>query len=216
VSAYQVTKKTYSYNINIYQLQNQQIYQLPYVKIPKITTLYDISSNYAATNPFYLSDLRIYSTDISNTLTDWFCNIQNGQLVGSTFDNNNGGLVNSYGVNAIGSINSAVMNTGIITASTVTASNVNISGNLIVNGTNVVSSTNPTGSIIAFAGTIDPLDWVICDGLVRTNNSDGKYNGVASMGIGFGGSGISNYTPPNMIIQELTISSRPISWILKL
>ena len=215
VSGYRVTKKNYSYNVNIYQLQNQTIYSLPYIKIPQITTLYDISNNYAATNPCYLSDLRIYSTDISNTVSDWFCNIDNGHLMGSAFDNNVGGLVNSYGVNAIGSVNSAVMNTGIMTASTVTASNVNISGKLTVNGT-IINSMNPTGSMIAYAGTTDPVGWVICDGIVRTNNQDGKYNGISSMGIGFGGSGISNYTPPNMIIQELNISSRLISWILKL
>ena len=209
VSAYLVTTTNYSKNLNYYQLQDVS------ASVPK-KTLYDpITNYYAATNPFYLSDLRIYSTDISNTLSSWFCNIDNGHLIGSAFDNNVGGLVNSYGVNAIGSVNSAVMNTGIMTASTVIASNVNISGKLTVNGTNI-NSTNPTGSMIAYAGTTDPVGWVICDGIVRTNNQDGKYNSISSMGIGFGGSGISNYTPPNMIIQELNISSRPISWILKL
>ena len=209
VSAYLVTTTHYSKNLNYYQPQDVS------AAIPK-TTLYDPSTNYyAATNPCYLSDLRIYSTDISNTLSSWFCNIDNGHLMGSAFDNNVGGLVNSYGVNAIGSVNSAVMNTGIMTASTVIASNVNISGKLTVNGTNI-NSTNPTGSMIAYAGTTDPVGWVICDGIVRTNNQDGKYNSISSMGIGFGGSGVSNYTPPNMIIQELNISSRPISWILKL
>jgi hypothetical protein len=54
----------------------------------------------------------------------------------------------------------------------------------------------PTGSIMAYLGYSDPSGWVIMDGVVRDNNSDGKYNNLISMQIG---SGIvnGNYTPPN-------------------
>ena len=62
---------------------------------------------------------------------------------------------------------------------------------------NNISSTPPAGSIIAYLGTTDPDGWVIMDGTTRTNNSDGRYNALYSLGIGTGGSGTTNYTPPN-------------------
>uniref|UniRef100_A0A6C0JN90 Phage tail collar domain-containing protein n=1 Tax=viral metagenome TaxID=1070528 RepID=A0A6C0JN90_9ZZZZ len=54
------------------------------------------------------------------------------------------------------------------------------------------------GFIYAYTGTTDPIGWVICDGQIRTDNSDGKYNNLAAMGIGTGGSGTSNYRPPDL------------------
>ena len=62
---------------------------------------------------------------------------------------------------------------------------------------NNIVSTPPTGSVIAYLGTSDPEGWVICDGVTRTNNGDGRYKNLNSLGIGSGGSGTSNYTPPN-------------------
>jgi microcystin-dependent protein len=59
------------------------------------------------------------------------------------------------------------------------------------------SAVCPTGSITAYLGITDPLGWIICDGLLRTDNSDGRYNNLNKAGIGSGGSGTSNYTPPN-------------------
>ena len=58
--------------------------------------------------------------------------------------------------------------------------------------------TVPYGTVYAYFGNTDPTGWVICDGQVRTNNSDGKYNNLFSMTIGSGGSGTSNYTPPDL------------------
>jgi microcystin-dependent protein len=54
------------------------------------------------------------------------------------------------------------------------------------------------GSLTAYLGSSDPTGWVICDGIARTNNSDGKYNALAAMGIGTGGTGTSSYTPPDL------------------
>jgi len=64
-----------------------------------------------------------------------------------------------------------------------------------VNG--IVNNT-PTGSILAYFGNTDPPGWVICDGAARTNNSDSKYTGLAALSIGTGGTGTSNYTPPDL------------------
>ena len=61
----------------------------------------------------------------------------------------------------------------------------------------ISSSVPPAGSIIAFLGNAEPEGWLFMDGVTRTNNSDGKYNTLATLGIGLGGSGTSNYTPPN-------------------
>jgi len=70
-------------------------------------------------------------------------------------------------------------------------------------GSQYVSGFAPAGSIVPYYGTsvsdtTDPPGWVICNGTVRNDNFDGKYNKVASLGIGTGGSGTSNYTPPNL------------------
>jgi microcystin-dependent protein len=62
----------------------------------------------------------------------------------------------------------------------------------------LVSNGSPTGSIIAYLGTTDVSGWIICNGVTRTNNSDSRYNGLNSLGIGSGGSGTTNYTPPNL------------------
>ena len=59
-------------------------------------------------------------------------------------------------------------------------------------------ATPPVGSIMEYLGTTDPDGWIICDGTARTNNQDGRYNALYSLGIGSGGSGTSNYTPPNL------------------
>ena len=213
VSSYYVTSTVYSTSSFIYSVQDvsytewittKQTIETPYTAY----VLYDPSTNYyAATNPFYLSDLRIYSADISNTLSSWFCNLDSdGVLLGSAFDNNIGGLVSTYGLNAIGSVNSAVMNTGILSANEVNTSNLSVNGISITN-------PNPTGSIVAYAGTTDPIGWVICNGIKRTNNSDSKYNTVASMGIGTLDVS-NNYTPPNMSNPIANMST--ISWIIKL
>ena len=52
-----------------------------------------------------------------------------------------------------------------------------------VNGQNLI----PTGTVCSYLGTTDPAGWVICDGIARTNNTDGKYNSLNSLGIGTGG-----------------------------
>lgn len=64
---------------------------------------------------------------------------------------------------------------------------------------NAQSAFYPTGSIIAyFRTTVDPSGWVLCDGITRTDNSDGKYNELYNLGIGTGGNGTTSYTPPNL------------------
>ena len=56
----------------------------------------------------------------------------------------------------------------------------------------------PPGSIAAFLGIVDPGDgWIICNGVQRTNGSDGRYNKLLSLGIGSGVNN-GNYTPPNL------------------
>jgi len=67
----------------------------------------------------------------------------------------------------------------------------------LIIGSTFISVLPPTGSIAAYLGTTDPTGWVICDGIVRTNNSDGKYNKLNSYGIGTGGGSTSSYTPPD-------------------
>jgi len=54
------------------------------------------------------------------------------------------------------------------------------------------------GSVTAYLGSTDPIGWVICDGIARTNNTDGKYNELAAMSIGTGGTGTTSYTPPDL------------------
>ena len=61
-----------------------------------------------------------------------------------------------------------------------------------------IRTMQPAGCISAYFGTSDPAGWVICDGTTRTNNSDGRYNTVAGLSIGSGGSGTTNYTPPDL------------------
>jgi len=60
-------------------------------------------------------------------------------------------------------------------------------------------ATPPVGSIMRYLGTNDPDGWIICNGTARTNNQDGRYNALNSLGIGSGGSGTSNYTPPDLL-----------------
>jgi len=59
-------------------------------------------------------------------------------------------------------------------------------------------ATPPVGSIMEYLGATDPDGWIICNGTARTNNQDGRYNALNSLAIGTGGSGISNYTPPDL------------------
>ena len=61
-----------------------------------------------------------------------------------------------------------------------------------------IVATHPTGSILAYFGTSDPVGWVICDGTARADNSDSKYNALYTLSIGSGGSGTTNYTPPDL------------------
>jgi microcystin-dependent protein len=63
---------------------------------------------------------------------------------------------------------------------------------------NNLNAFYPVGSIISYLGTTDPDGWVICDGVARADNADGRYNRLYALGIGTGGSGTSNYTPPNL------------------
>lgn len=62
---------------------------------------------------------------------------------------------------------------------------------------NIVVTPAP-GSMASYLGSTDPSGWVIANGIIRTDNSDGKYNGLAALSIGTGGSGTSNYTPPDL------------------
>jgi len=61
---------------------------------------------------------------------------------------------------------------------------------------NNIIATPPTGSIGAYLGSSDPDGWIICNGIVRTNGADGRYNGLLLLNIGSGTT--SNYTPPNL------------------
>jgi len=64
--------------------------------------------------------------------------------------------------------------------------------------TNISILNIPSGTCYAYFSNTDPTGWVICDGQVRTNNTDGKYNTLATMGIGIGGTGTTSYTPPDL------------------
>jgi hypothetical protein len=71
----------------------------------------------------------------------------------------------------------------------------------LLTGSSYLSAMYPPGAIMSYVNptsSADPSGWVICDGVTRTNNSDSRYNNLASLGIGSGGSGTSNYTPPNL------------------
>jgi microcystin-dependent protein len=59
-----------------------------------------------------------------------------------------------------------------------------------------IIATPPIGSIIAYFGSSDPPGWVICNGTVRTNGSDGRYSALLTMSIGSGTTG--SYTPPDL------------------
>jgi len=70
----------------------------------------------------------------------------------------------------------------------------------ILTGSVYLPGTAPPGSIAPYIAsqTVDPNGWIICDGVPRTNNIDGRYNTLASLGIGSGGGSTSSYTPPNL------------------
>ena len=105
-------------------------------------------------------------------------------------------LINSGSGNTI--ITNTTPSTSTTTGALVVNGGVGIMGNLYVSQNIICRSITPTGSIVAFLGTTgDPTGWVIANGVVRTNNDDYRYNGLNSMGIGTGGSGTNNYTPPN-------------------
>lgn len=61
-----------------------------------------------------------------------------------------------------------------------------------------IANGTPTGSIVAYLGKTDVPGWIICNGIIRTNNADSRYNALNLIGIGTGGMGTSNYTPPNL------------------
>lgn len=60
----------------------------------------------------------------------------------------------------------------------------------------------PTGSISAYMGTTDPDGWVICNGIMRNDGQDGRYNNLIAAKIGVGTVNV-NYTPPNLSNQFL-------------
>jgi microcystin-dependent protein len=60
------------------------------------------------------------------------------------------------------------------------------------------SNGSPSGCIVAYLGTADIDGWIICNGVTRTNNADSRYNALNLLGIGSGGQGTSNYTPPDL------------------
>lgn len=59
------------------------------------------------------------------------------------------------------------------------------------------STGAPTGSIMSYMGTSDPGGFVICDGILRNNGQDGRYNKLIAANIG-SGTIYLNYTPPNL------------------
>ena len=63
----------------------------------------------------------------------------------------------------------------------------------------------PTGSIIAYMGSLDPIGWVICDGVARTYNSN--YDMLIAMSIGTYSSTNSTYKPPDLTNKFLYGSS---------
>jgi microcystin-dependent protein len=69
--------------------------------------------------------------------------------------------------------------------------------NVLTGNTTYLSAISPVGSLAAYLGSSDPPGWVICDGTTRYDNTYGKYNTVASLGIGSGGGGTADYTPPD-------------------
>ena len=60
------------------------------------------------------------------------------------------------------------------------------------------SNKAPPGSIMPYLGTTDIDGWILCDGIERNNNQDGRYNTVFNLGIGAGGNLFTSYTPPNL------------------
>jgi len=60
----------------------------------------------------------------------------------------------------------------------------------------------PTGSISAYMGTTEPDGWIICNGIMRNDGQDGRYNNLITAKIGVGTVNV-NYTPPNLSNQLL-------------
>jgi len=56
-------------------------------------------------------------------------------------------------------------------------------------------SISPTGCVMAYLGTTDPIGWVIADGTARSDPSGIIYTTLVNMGVGTRSSG--TYTPPN-------------------
>ena len=71
---------------------------------------------------------------------------------------------------------------------------------------NNITILAPIGAIAPYLGTSDPGGWIICDGVQRTNGTDGRYNSLITMGIGSGTANV-NYTPPNLTGKFLYGSS---------
>jgi microcystin-dependent protein len=140
----------------------------------------------------------------------WFCDKNTGGINIAT----NGAPMTANTIQ-MGNLNTSTIVNGILKTNTITSntstlkigdqtntielgnanSRINMKGQTI--SKNGVDMTSPTGSVVAFLGTNDPDGWVICNGVTRTNNSDGRYNTLNSIGIGSGGAGTSNYTPPD-------------------
>ena len=54
----------------------------------------------------------------------------------------------------------------------------------------------PIGSIISYLGTSAPEGFVLCDGVAR-DNTDGKYDALANLGVGHIATIQQQYTPPD-------------------
>ena len=98
------------------------------------------------------------------------------------------------------SLTSGATSTSTATGALQVTGGVGVTGDINVGGQfnyNGHSASNPPGSISAYLGTSDPDGWIICDGVQRTNGSDGRYNRLITAGIG-SGTANSTYTPPNL------------------
>ena len=124
----------------------------------------------------------------------------------NTITTNNNAINTGSGAVTCGAITSGPITTnnnainagsGEVTCGAITTNNNNINAGSGALTCGVITSPSimPPGSIMAYLGTNNPTGWVICDGLPRTDGSDGRYNNLINMGIGSGSTG--NYTPPN-------------------
>ena len=107
-----------------------------------------------ATNGGYVSDVRVYSVDLSNNLSRFY---NSSAATKSAIDTSVGGGVNTYTLNAVGAVNAGAVNAGavnagelrasVLDASNVNVTSINIAG--LITGHTLTPSTSDNSTSLA-------------------------------------------------------------------